>query len=47
MNNIKIYVLNLLYLFRMFKDKPSKKTVMNLQSHNWIIKKLPKNPYLK
>ena len=31
----------------LFKDKPSKKTFMNLQSHNWIFKKLPKNPYLK
>ena len=31
----------------LFKDKLNKKKIKSLRTHNWVIKKLPKNPYLK
>ena len=31
----------------MLKDAPSKKTIREMNRHNWIFKKLPKNPYKK
>ena len=31
----------------LFKDKPNKEKIKSLRTQNWVIKKLPKNPYLK
>ncbi len=52
-----ILIKNILCFFRisqsslisivLFKEAPTIKTQMNLKKHNWIFRKLPKNPYLQ